>query len=158
MSILAHIGLGANLGAAHETVQAALKDLAAEPGIELVKVAPLYSSAPIDSSGPNYINTVASIHTSLGPEQLLTALQRIELVHGRERPYVNAPRTLDLDLLLYDDITLNTPMLTIPHPRMHLRAFVLQPLRDIAGNLMLSQGSLDALLAQCSDQGLTPLP
>jgi 2-amino-4-hydroxy-6-hydroxymethyldihydropteridine diphosphokinase len=133
MSILAHIGLGANLGAAHETVQAALKDLAAEPGIELVKVAPLYSSAPIDSSGPNYINTVASIHTSLGPEQLLTALQRIELVHGRERPYVNAPRTLDLDLLLYDDITLNTPMLTIPHPRMHLRAFVLQPLRDIAG-------------------------
>jgi 2-amino-4-hydroxy-6-hydroxymethyldihydropteridine diphosphokinase len=158
MSILAHIGLGANLGAAHETVQAALKDLAAEPGIELVKVAPLYSSAPIDSSGPNYINTVASIHTSLGPEQLLTALQRIELVHGRERPYVNAPRTFDLDLLLYDDITLNTPMLTIPHPRMHLRAFVLQPLRDIAGNLTLSQGSLDALLAQCSDQGLTPLP
>jgi 2-amino-4-hydroxy-6-hydroxymethyldihydropteridine diphosphokinase len=65
---------------------------------------------------------------------------------------------LDLDLLLYDDITLNTPMLTIPHPRMHLRAFVLQPLRDIAGNLTLSQGSLDALLAQCSDQGLTPLP
>jgi 2-amino-4-hydroxy-6-hydroxymethyldihydropteridine diphosphokinase len=158
MSILAHIGLGANLGAARETVQAALKDLAAEPGIELVKVAPLYSSAPIDSSGPNYINTVASIHTSLSPEQLLTALQRLELVHGRERPYVNAPRTLDLDLLLYDDITLNTPMLTIPHPRMHLRAFVLQPLRDIAGNLTLSQGSLDVLLAQCSDQGLTPLP
>jgi 2-amino-4-hydroxy-6-hydroxymethyldihydropteridine diphosphokinase len=158
MSTLAHIGLGANLGAARETVQAALNDLAAEPGIELVKVAPLYSSAPIDSSGPNYINTVASIHTSLSPEQLLAALQKIELHHGRERPYVNAPRTLDLDLLLYDKITLNTPMLTIPHPRMHLRAFVLQPLRDIAGNLTLSQGSLDALLAQCKDQGLSPLP
>ena len=158
MPIRSYIGLGANLGDPRETIQVALRELAATPDLTILKVAPLYASAPIDSSGPNYINTVASLDTSLGPQELLAVLQKIELLHGRERPYINAPRTLDLDLLLYDDITLNTPMLTIPHPRMHLRAFVLQPLRDIAGNMTLSQGSLDTLLAQCKDQGLSPLP
>lgn len=157
MPALAYIGLGANLGAAQETVHAALRDLAAEPEIEIVKVAGLYSSAPIESSGPNYVNTVASIHTSLSPQQLLTCLQKIEQLHGRERPYVNAPRTLDLDLLLYDDITLNTPTLTLPHPRMHLRAFVLKPLHDIAGNMRLAQGYVETLLKQCQDQSLSPM-
>ncbi len=157
MPALAYIGLGANLGAARETVHAALRDLAAEPDIEVEKVARLYSSAPIDSSGPNYVNTVASIRTSLNPQQLLACLQRIELRHGRERPYVNAPRTLDLDLLLYDDITLDTSELTIPHPRMHLRAFVLQPLQDIAGNMKLAQGYVETLLKQCQDQSLSPM-
>lgn len=158
MPALAYIGLGANLGAARDTLHAALRDLAAEPDIEIVKVAGLYSSAPIDSSGPNYVNTVAGIRTSLKPQQLLACLQRIELRHGRERPYVNAPRTLDLDLLLYDDITLDSPALTIPHPRMHLRAFVLQPLLDVAGNLKLAQGRIQTLLEQCKEQGLSPLP
>lgn len=157
MPALAYIGLGANLGAAQETVHAALRDLAAEPEIEIVKVAGLYSSAPIESSGPNYVNTVASIHTSLSPQQLLTCLQKIEQRHGRKRPYVNAPRTLDLDLLLYDDITLNTPTLTLPHPRMHLRAFVLKPLHDIAGNMRLAHGYVEALLKQCQDQSLSPM-
>jgi 2-amino-4-hydroxy-6-hydroxymethyldihydropteridine diphosphokinase len=157
MPALAYIGLGANLGAAQETVHAALRDLAAEPEIEIVKVAALYSSAPIESSGPNYVNTVASIHTSLSPQQLLTCLQKIEQRHGRKRPYVNAPRTLDLDLLLYDDITLNTPTLTLPHPRMHLRAFVLKPLHDIAGNMRLAQGYVETLLKQCQDQSLSPM-
>lgn len=157
MPALAYIGLGANLGAARETVHAALRDLAAEPEIEIVKVAALYSSAPIESSGPNYVNTVASIHTSLSPQQLLTCLQKIEQRHGRKRPYVNAPRTLDLDLLLYDDITLNTPTLTLPHPRMHLRAFVLKPLHDIAGNMRLAQGYVETLLKQCQEQSLSPM-
>lgn len=157
MPALAYIGLGANLGAARETVHAALRDLAAEPEIEIEKVARLYSSAPIESSGPNYVNTVASIRTSLSPQQLLACLQRIELRHGRERPYKNAPRTLDLDLLLYDDVTLDSPTLTIPHPRMHLRAFVLQPLLDVAGNLQLPQGHIQALLERCKEQGLSPL-
>jgi 2-amino-4-hydroxy-6-hydroxymethyldihydropteridine diphosphokinase len=157
MPALAYIGLGANLGAAQETVHAALRDLAAEPDIEIEKVARLYSSAPIESSGPNYVNTVASVRTSLNPQQLLTCLQRIELRHGRERPYVNAPRTLDLDLLLYDDITLDSPTLTIPHPRMHLRAFVLKPLNDIAGNMRLAQGDVETLLALCQDQSLSPI-
>lgn len=158
MPALAYIGLGANLGDARETVHAALRDLAAEPEIEIEKVARLYSSAPIDSSGPNYVNTVAGIRTSLNPQQLLVCLQRIELRHGRERPYVNAPRTLDLDLLLYDDIRLDSPALTIPHPRMHLRAFVLQPLLDVAGDLQLAQGQIQTLLKQCKEQRLSPLP
>lgn len=158
MPALAYIGLGANLGAARETVHAALRDLAAEPDIEVEKVARLYLSSPIDSSGPNYVNTVAGIRTSLNPQQLLVRLQQIELRHGRERPYANAPRTLDLDLLLYDDITLVSPALTIPHPRMHLRAFVLQPLLDVAGDLKLAQGHIQMLLTQCKGQGLSPLP
>jgi 2-amino-4-hydroxy-6-hydroxymethyldihydropteridine diphosphokinase len=157
MPIRSYIGLGANLGDPRETIQAALRELAATPDLTILKVAPLYASAPIDSSGPNYINTVASLDTSLGPQALLAVLQKIELLHGRERPYINAPRTLDLDLLLYDDINLDSPTLIIPHPRMHLRAFVLKPLQDIAGDLQLAQGSIHTLLAQCKDQGLWPL-
>ena len=157
MPIRSYIGLGANLGDPRETIQVALRELAATPALTLLKVAPLYASAPIDSSGPNYINTVASLDTSLGPQELLAVLQKIELLHGRERPYINAPRTLDLDLLLYDDIKLDGPTLIIPHPRMHQRAFVLKPLQDIAGDLQLAQGSIQTLLAQCKDQGLWPL-
>ena len=153
-----YIGLGANLGDPREAIQAALRELAATPDLTVLKVAPLYASAPIDSSGPNYINTVASLDTSLGPQELLAVLQKIELLHGRERPYMNAPRTLDLDLLLYDDIKLDRPTLTIPHPRMHQRAFVLKPLHDIAGNLQLEHGSIETLLAKCKDQGLWLLP
>ena len=157
MPIRSYIGLGANLGDPRETIQVALRELAATPDLTILKVAPLYASAPIDSSGPNYINTVASLDTSLGPQELLAVLQKIELLHGRERPYINAPRTLDLDLLLYDDIKLDDPTLIIPHPRMHQRAFVLKPLHDIAGDLQLAQGSIQTLLAQCKDQGLWPL-
>ena len=158
MPIRSYIGLGANLGDPRETIQVALRELAATPALTILKVAPLYASAPIDSSGPNYINTVASLDTSLGPQELLAVLQKIELLHGRERPYINAPRTLDLDLLLYDDIKLDGPTLIIPHPRMHQRAFVLKPLHDIAGDLQLAQGSIQTLLAKCKDQGLWLLP
>ena len=158
MPIRSYIGLGANLGDPRETIQTALRELAATPDLTVLKVAPLYASAPIDSSGPNYINTVASLDTSLGPQELLAVLQKIELLHGRERPYINAPRTLDLDLLLYDDIKLDSRTLIIPHPRMHQRAFVLKPLYDIAGDLQLAQGSIQTLLAKCKDQGLWLLP
>ena len=158
MPIRSYIGLGANLGDPREAIQTALRELAATPDLTVLKVAPLYASAPIDSSGPNYINTVASLDTSLGPQELLAVLQKIELLHGRERPYINAPRTLDLDLLLYDDIKLDSPTLIIPHPRMHQRAFVLKPLYDIAGDLQLAQGSIQTLLAKCKDQGLWLLP
>ena len=153
-----YIGLGANLGDPRETIQVALRELAATQDLTVLKVAPLYASAPIDSSGPNYINTVASLDTSLGPQELLAVLQKIELLHDRERPYINAPRTLDLDLLLYDDIKLDSPTLIIPHPRIHQRAFVLKPLYDIAGDLQLAQGSIQTLLAKCKDQGLWLLP
>lgn len=130
--VTAYIALGANLGDARRTVRQAVQDLGTLPQTRLVRASSLYRTAPIDSSGPDYINAVAEIATRLSPQALLTELQRLELAAGRERPYRNAPRTLDLDILLYDDITLDTPMLTIPHPRMHDRAFVLLPLAEIA--------------------------
>ena len=92
----------------------------------------LYRTAPVGAGGPDYINAVVEISTALGAPQLLGQLQKLELAAGRERPYPNAPRTLDLDLLLYGDASLQTATLTIPHPRMFERAFVLVPLAEIA--------------------------
>lgn len=154
---IAWIGLGANLGDAADTLRAALAALAATPGITHCEPSPFYASAPIDSSGPPYVNAVARLQTTLPPLALLDQLQAIEQHHGRLRPYRNAPRTLDLDLLLYDALTLDTPRLTLPHPRMHLRAFVLRPLADLAPALSLPQGSLQALLQACADQDIQPL-
>ena len=127
----AFVGLGANLGDARATLMLALERLAALPQTRLVRHSSLYRTAPIDSHGPDYLNAVAELATDLSPQDLLQALQALELAAGRERPYRNAPRTLDLDLLLYDDRVLDTPTLTLPHPRMHLRAFVLQPLAEV---------------------------
>jgi len=110
----------------------ALRDLAALPQTQLVRASSLYRSAPVDSSGPDYVNAVAEIRTALSPDDLLAELQGLEQAAGRERPWPNAPRTLDLDILLYDELQLRGPTLTIPHPRMHERAFVLVPLAEIA--------------------------
>ncbi|HEX7386961.1 MAG TPA: 2-amino-4-hydroxy-6-hydroxymethyldihydropteridine diphosphokinase [Castellaniella sp.] len=153
-AVLAYVGLGANLGNAAATVRAAANELAQAHGIGQLQLSSLYETTPIDSSGPNYVNAVAQIHTRLEPLALLQTLQAIEAAHGRTRPYHNAPRTLDLDLLWYDGRSLNEPTLVVPHPRMHERAFVLQPLQELAGDLMLAQGSLTALLRHCGDQGI----
>ena len=131
----AHIGLGANLGDARATLQAALQALAGLPGCRLLQVSAVYRSAPVDAAGPDFFNAVAALHTGLEPLPLLDALQAIELQFGRQRPHVNAPRTLDLDLLLLGDLQLQTPRLTLPHPRLHQRAFVLLPLLEIAPDL-----------------------
>ena len=128
----AHIGLGANLGDAPGTLRAAVQALAALPGCRLAVVSSLYRSAPVDATGPDFFNAVAVLQTTLAPLALLDALQAIEWRFGRQRPYPNAPRTLDLDLLLMGDLALQTPRLTLPHPRLHQRAFVLQPLLEIA--------------------------
>jgi 2-amino-4-hydroxy-6-hydroxymethyldihydropteridine diphosphokinase len=157
MSARAWIGLGANLGDARETIEQALNVLRETRGIDSLIVAPFYGSDPIDAQGPTFINTVAQINTTLAPLSLLDAMQGIEQTYGRERPYRHAPRTLDLDLLLYEGVTMETPRLTLPHPRMHERAFVLRPLSEIAPDLELKQGKLHTLLAQCSDQKLWPL-
>ncbi len=157
MSMPAYIGLGANLGDARQTIERAIEALGQTEGIEIVKVAPLYGSDPIDATGPTFVNTVAEVCTTLAPLALLDALQAIEHVHGRERPFRNAPRTLDLDLLWYEGVTLDTPRLTLPHPRMHQRAFVLRPLRDLVKELPLEQGSLDVLLSACKQQKLWPI-
>lgn len=134
--VIAYIGLGANLGDASQAVQNALRSLGQTPGIRCVSASSLYRTAPIDSSGPDYINAVAEITTTLTAPDLLNALQRIEQAAGRERPYLNAPRTLDLDLLLYGSATIASPHLTVPHPRMWERAFVVVPLADIALHLV----------------------
>ncbi|HUH40280.1 MAG TPA: 2-amino-4-hydroxy-6-hydroxymethyldihydropteridine diphosphokinase [Castellaniella sp.] len=152
-----YIGLGANLGAATDTIHRAAAQLARHPGLADVQMSPLYRTAPIDSSGPDYINAVAQATTLLSPQEVLRLLQAIERVFGRERPYRNAPRTLDLDLLLYGDCQLNSPELTLPHPRMAERAFVLRPLADLRPGLALPQGRLDALLVACADQAIERL-
>lgn len=129
---LAYIGLGANLGDARQTLADAALRLHALPGSRLSAASSIWRTAPVDAAGPDYFNAVVALHTPLAPVQLLQALRRIEVDHGRERPYRHAPRTLDLDLLLYDDQSIDTPDLVIPHPRMHDRRFVLAPLAEIA--------------------------
>ena len=156
--ILAYIGLGANLGDAQATLKRAAQALSDTAGIGNLVLARFYRTAPIDSSGPDYVNTVASVQTSLSASDLLAVLQKIELEFGRARPYRNAPRTLDLDLLLYGTQIINEPDLIVPHPRMHERAFVLKPLSDLAPALRLTQGPLKVLLEKCADQALEPIP
>ena len=129
--VMACVALGANLGDAVATVQQALRDLASLPNTQSVKASSLYRSAPYEAQGPDFINAVALVHTQLSPLELLHALQDLELQSGRERPYKNAPRTLDLDLIFHGDTELATSELTLPHPRWHERAFVLQPLAEV---------------------------
>jgi 2-amino-4-hydroxy-6-hydroxymethyldihydropteridine diphosphokinase len=132
----AYVGLGANLGAdlSAALTQAALS-LAALPQTRVAALSSAWRSAPVDATGPDFLNAVAALDTALAPLELLDALQAIELAHGRERPYRHAPRTLDLDLLLYGELTLHTPRLTLPHPRLGERAFVLWPLLEVAPEL-----------------------
>ncbi len=150
---LAYVGLGANLGDARAALASAFDALAALPDTELLRRSSTWRSAPVDSSGPDYLNAVAELRTTLAPLDLLQRLQVIELAHGRERPYRNAPRTLDLDLLLYAGLVLATPELSLPHPRAHERAFVLQPLAELAADLMIpNHGKVAALLPAVADQ------
>ncbi len=130
--VTAYVGLGANLGDAPAAVRQALRDLATLPGTRLRQASSLYRSAPVDATGPDFVNAVAELETTLGPEALLAELQRLEQAAGRERPWRNAPRTLDLDLLLYGELQQDDPVLTLPHPRMLARAFVLLPLAELA--------------------------
>ena len=152
----AWIGLGANLGDARAALRSAVQAMAALPGTRLLRVSSLYRSAPVDAGGPDYLNAVAELDTTLAPLELLHALQRIEQAAGRERPYRNAPRTLDLDLLLWgtDGHThIDSATLTVPHPRLHQRAFVLRPLADIAPALVPP-----AALHAVADQAIEAAP
>lgn len=137
--VTAYVALGANLGDAAQTLRDALQRLDRTPGVRLLNASSLYRTAPIDSSGPDYLNAVAEVGTTLTAPNLLAALQGIEQAHGRERPYRNAPRTLDLDLLLFGEGRIESPHLTVPHPRMWERAFVLVPLAEVAPNLVSSE-------------------
>ncbi|TAN30072.1 MAG: 2-amino-4-hydroxy-6-hydroxymethyldihydropteridine diphosphokinase [Castellaniella sp.] len=155
--VLAYIGLGANLGDAATTVLAAAQALRVDAETAALRLSALYCTAPVDSSGPDYVNAVAEIRTTRTPFALLAALQAIENLYGRERPYRNAPRTLDLDLLWYDGRHIQSPTLTVPHPRMHERAFVLRPLQELFPDLVLDQGPIADLLARCTGQAVQRL-
>jgi 2-amino-4-hydroxy-6-hydroxymethyldihydropteridine diphosphokinase len=155
----AYIGLGANLGDAKATLAAAFNALEALPESELVQRSSIYRSAPIDSSGPDYLNAVVRLRTALGAHELLAQLQSIERSHGRERPYRNAPRTLDLDLLLYSEQLIQTQTLVVPHPRAHERAFVLAPLAELAPWLVIpGRGAVTVLLSALGAQRVDRLP
>jgi 2-amino-4-hydroxy-6-hydroxymethyldihydropteridine diphosphokinase len=145
--VIAYIGLGANLGDAQASVELAMQALAGLPHTALTARSPLYLSAPLDATGPNYVNAVAELATDLSAIELLDALQAIENAAGRERPFRNAPRTLDLDVLLYGDLVQSSDRLTLPHPRMNDRAFVLHPLADIAPS-RVSAAQLRAVAGQ----------
>ena len=154
--MIAFIGIGANLGDALANVEDAIDRLDELPDTMLVSISSSWRSAPIDSSGDDYINAVACIDTELAPLELLAALQAIELAHGRERPYRNAPRTLDLDILLYEGEQIDTPALQVPHPRMHERAFVLAPLLEIApGANIPGRGPATSFMAGVADQQIS---
>ena len=138
-----YVGIGANLGDAQATVAAAGLALAALPHSRLLALSSVYRSAPIDAAGPDFFNAVACLHTTLAAAALLAELQAIERSFGRQRPYRHAPRSLDLDLLLLGGEVVNSAALTLPHPRLHQRAFVLQPLLEL--NPALAAPGLGAL-------------
>lgn len=134
--VSAYIALGANLGNAQQSLLQAIAEIKNIPGCSLHQTSSFYKSAAIQSSGPDYINAVLSVETVLTAPDLLKELFKIEKNHGRERPFWNAPRTLDLDLLLYGSATIQSTFLQVPHPRMYQRAFVLLPLQEIAPQLV----------------------
>jgi 2-amino-4-hydroxy-6-hydroxymethyldihydropteridine diphosphokinase len=150
----AYVGIGSNIGEPRRQLQAALKELSGLPNTRVTATSGLYRSAPLDYlDQPEFLNAVVELETELPPEALLDNLQEIEKAHGRQRPFAGAPRTLDLDLLLYGDAALATPRLTVPHPRMHERAFVLKPLAEIAPGVAIpGRGPARGLLSACGDQ------
>ena len=151
--VTAYVGLGANLGDPVAALRDALQALRRLPSTTLLRQSSFYRSAPIGAGGPDFVNAVAEIATGLDPQALLAELQALEQGAGRERPYRNAPRTLDLDLLLYGSASIESPTLTVPHPRMRERAFVLRPLAEIAPALVAASD-----LAAVAAQRITPLP
>jgi 2-amino-4-hydroxy-6-hydroxymethyldihydropteridine diphosphokinase len=157
-TVLAYIGVGANLGFAEDAVLNALADLSHLPDSEFIAASSLYRSAPIDAEGPDFINAVAAVETALSAGELLATLLAIELRYGRVRTTRNAPRTLDLDLLLYGSATVRQQELVVPHPRLAERAFVLMPLLELDAEIVIpGQGSARALLERLPDQDVARL-
>jgi len=159
MSHRAFIALGSNLQDPVVQVRRAIMEIAGLPGTTLVRHSSLYRTAPVGyDDQPDFINAAAEIATTLDPLQLLHALLSLETRHGRERPFPNAPRVLDLDLLLYDDLTMETSELTLPHPRIPDRGFVLLPLAEIAPEMEIpGKGRVYDLASQCLEQGVKKL-
>ena len=154
--IVAYVGLGANLGEPRRHLEQALRELDEVPLTRVMSRSSLYRSAPLGyADQPDFVNAVAQLETRLPAQGLLAELQAIEARHGRERSFANAPRTLDLDLLLFGDERISEPELTVPHPRMHERAFVLLPLVEIAPDAAIpGRGKASALLRQLPSQAV----
>jgi 2-amino-4-hydroxy-6-hydroxymethyldihydropteridine diphosphokinase len=147
---LAYVGIGSNLADPRAQVLEAFQELDRLPHTRVVKRSSLYRSAPLGHAAQSdFVNAVAQLETALPAERLLAELQEIEARHGRRRSFPNAPRTLDLDVLLYGDAVLSLPGLTVPHPRMHERAFVLKPLIEISPHL---QNRFASSLQACAGQ------
>lgn len=160
MKRIAYIGLGSNQGEVVEALNSAIESLRSIEQTKFIAVSPFYRSAPIDSSGPDYLNAVAKVETALEPYALLLHLLDIELMLGRKRRGLkkNAPRNVDLDLLLLGDMIIQSTPLTLPHPRLHLRAFVLRPLLDLDPAIRVpGQGPAAAFLDSVEDQRIEPL-
>jgi 2-amino-4-hydroxy-6-hydroxymethyldihydropteridine diphosphokinase len=153
-SRIVYVGLGSNLAAPREQVLRALDELNRMPDTRLARRSALYRSAPLDHvAQPEFVNAVAQLDTALEPARLLAELQAIEVRHGRVRSFPAAPRTLDLDLLLYGDVQFSCQDLSVPHPRMHQRAFVLMPLVELDPAVTVpGQGRADELLRRCVGQ------
>jgi 2-amino-4-hydroxy-6-hydroxymethyldihydropteridine diphosphokinase len=155
----AFVGLGANLGAPERQIRQGFLDFDAIPPTRLVRSSSLYRSEPVGyARQPQFVNAVARLETGLPAERLLAELQAIETRHGRQRSFANAPRTLDLDLLLFGNAVIDTEKLQVPHPRMHERAFVLLPLIEIAPDAVIpGRDRLKALLQKCKNQSVKRL-
>ena len=156
---VSYIGLGSNLGESSAQLRLALLDLDQLPGTRVLSQSSFYRSAPVGFlDQPDFVNATAKLSTNLTPQQLLTELLKIERRYGRERTFANAPRTLDLDVLLYGELQIDEPALTVPHPQMHKRAFVLQPLLEIAPDCVIPAiGSARQAMQGCLDQVLEKL-
>ncbi len=151
--VSAYIGIGANLGDSQQTVRLAIQALQGLADTRLSASSSLFATAPIDATGSDFVNAVVRIDTSLAAETLLSELQKIEQAFGRERPFRNAPRTLDLDLLLYGQVQIRSSELEVPHPRMTDRAFVLKPLLELDAAIHIpGKGHAQDFLASVQDQ------
>jgi|UniRef100_UPI0040480C6B 2-amino-4-hydroxy-6-hydroxymethyldihydropteridine diphosphokinase len=155
----AYIGFGGNIGDTRQLITDAIICLAQRSELQIVAKSCYYQSAPVDAGGGDYINSVVEIKTELSPYGLLYICQAVELEFGRERPYTNAPRTLDLDILHFEGVTQNETNLTLPHPRIIERSFVLLPLLEIAPDFVLPNlGELKAYLPNVAEQRIEKLP
>jgi len=157
---LAYIGIGSNLDQPRSQVERAFDELARLPHTRLLARSSLYRSAPLGyAAQPDFVNAVAALETALAARELLGKLQALELHHARGRTFANAPRTLDLDLLLFGSASIDEPHLQVPHPRMHERAFVLAPLVEIAPQAVIpGRGSAAERLAACAGQKVEKMP
>lgn len=152
------LGLGANLGDARGALERTVRRLREHPDLSVTAVSSLWRSAPVDAEGPDFLNAVMALETALAPQAMLTLAQWLETEEGRVRPHRNAPRTLDVDLLLAESLVLDTSLLTLPHPRMHQRAFVLQPLLEIDPLVHIPRlGPAADLAKACAEQRLERL-